>query len=1201
MVTYSTDRFRHPRGSVMILVVAVLGLLAVLGTVYIVASRTQRASSAAMNADYNFNLARQGVLATVQQVIGESMLDGNGAIGATGDAAITAARTFDYPERNIAPAGVTAYNAKLRDEPWLVAHMHYQDSASFPANKAPNDLTLLTPNLFNPSMGQFDIPPTTTTMFPYDNTVGVRGLSTVVGDQTTFGAGNTDTTADDPPTALSDAYIQLLPFSDISGVRYRYGVRIIDTNRMANLNTGANDDAAALADASGSYLTSVRLAPKSDLANMDYNFNNYFSYGTGNNGDGVTVGTTDMKTALQSSQVAATSGLGRAGFSSANAIFSLSGWQQQILHIENPSDPLLTLFQPTDELELRSYGEYGTSNPLRAAAFNSAASPNFRVWPYTLAVMYNTNSPPGFSPGGSVVGGNPRRRSYTFYSFSRAFRPYVDPKTLTTPIPDYTLLLTSSPTVNANALLTPSTTDYPLDGNNDTEIFPKIRLQQIHVNYPASFSTTAANDVPSNDAMFYLAMTASNLATLMESGVAPAPVAIVTPTADPAHPNVFSHDETVQYAANYVASRTNAMILDPALIDPTLPVGDPKQTNAYYLPAGPSFIDNTGICVRAGVSTGDPRSPTIYLHERDFGKSTNTTLPTLDTSQVTGGSGINLIALGYAAQPYINEVAVYLDTEDDPVVANKKNPVVKDFAIELYNPYDAALSLKGYHIKTATAEDLDLSAYYIPAGKFLVILTSTGSGHFAADPYLTQTSPKSLYDPKDVPTTGTYVLVTTDKLTISPTGGAITLYRPYFKRGNSGPTPDLAPVDQQTYAAAPDQLLDTANITEGTPKEFSLQRGNAPGSGGKYWGSAITASTRADGQTLGNVNASTPGSGLPLYDRYTASTGLTNGAAFTNINQFNQIMRVSHLFDGTDSANPAPVMLLSAKLPTLSATTAFYDKMQFPVDAQLHFDFYAAPYVYDTTPSSNPVTPPSTIPASGDIRAIHLLEQISFIDRVTDRNYQIPGANNIDKLRLPGQINVNTAYPDVLRAIPGIQTASDPDQAVANILAYRDRFPIGSANSANPAAYPRKAATPKIPATDFSTNYGGATSAARGIRSLSELLVPLAVTGAADLQSRDAVWASCYNLCTVRSDTFIVYGYMEAVRVNPAYPASPGHNNGTDWYAGVTDDPHDATKPNLRIAQRRWVALIDRSFSNYDRSDSKFTLPRVVAIKDLPQ
>jgi hypothetical protein len=91
------------------------------------------------------------------------------------------------------------------------------------------------------------------------------------------------------------------------------------------------------------------------------------------------------------------------------------------------------------------------------------------------------------------------------------------------------------------------------------------------------------------------------------------------------------------------------------------------------------------------------------------------------------------------------------------------------------------------------------------------------------------------------------------------------------------------------------------------------------------------------------------------------------------------------------------------------------------------------------------------------------------------------------------------------------------------------------------------------------------------------------------------------TLCTVRSDTFIVYGYMEAVRVNPAYPASPGHNNGTDWYAGVTDDPHDATKPNLRIAQRRWVALIDRSFSNYDRSDSKFTLPRVVAIKDLPQ
>lgn len=118
---------------------------------------------------------------------------------------------------------------------------------------------------------------------------------------------------------------------------------------------------------------------------------------------------------------------------------------------------------------------------------------------------------------------------------------------------------------------------------------------------------------------------------------------------------------------------------------------------------------------------------------------------------------------------------------------------------------------------------------------------------------------------------------------------------------------------------------------------------------------------------------------------------------------------------------------------------------------------------------------------------------------------------------------------------------------------------------------------------------------------MAEVLNIVGSTTATDLKTRDQDWSAMLNLCTVRSDTFVVYGFMEAVRANPAYTS---FDNASHWYGAVTDDPHDpnlATIPLLRIAQRRWVAIIDRSFSNYDRSDPKFTLPRVVAIKDLPQ
>jgi hypothetical protein len=323
--------------------------------------------------------------------------------------------------------------------------------------------------------------------------------------------------------------------------------------------------------------------------------------------------------------------------------------------------------------------------------------------------------------------------------------------------------------------------------------------------------------------------------------------------------------------------------------------------------------------------------------------------------------------------------------------------------------------------------------------------------------------------------------------------------------------------------------------------------------------------------------------------------------------EFARIMRITNEFDSTPNTTgllatgPTNGGLISDHLQTLTTppVKAPYTNMVMTasgtptdaVDAQILFDYYGDPAFYNTaTPTDSANT------GYHDVRAVRLLSQIALIERYSDTTIDIGGGpTDINKIRLPGRINVNTASPDVLRAIPNMN-----NQMVANIVAYRSRsknfsYGAGSTEGAKTSA-------------DFtdSNKYPG-----RGIRSLAELLVPLSDTSASatTIDVRDLAWGPICNLCTVRSDTFVVYGYIEAVRVNPQYSGT--HDNGASWYGPATDNVRDAnitTYPNLRVARRRWVAIIDRSFCNENRylSDGatpnrKFSLPKIVAIKDLPQ
>jgi hypothetical protein len=1066
---------RDRRGSVLILVVAVLALLVLMGTAYIVSARTDRANATAMSASNNVDLARDAVMSQVQQAIGSAMLDSKGNVGgydttgtytrATGPSAVAtalAARNYDYPELGTT-YGVTTANPTMQDEPWLAAKLHNPVSGK--------DISQLTQFPFDVQTGAYDglsgvtFPTTLTT---------TNGFS-VVYDQT-----RTDTSGDDPanpsamgqitPNSYADSYINLLPFSDASGVRYRFGVRILDTSRMANLNTGNPND--SLTDATGTNLASIRLAPNVVTPTNYYNL-------------------ADVAQTLQSSRAGALN------------FTAFSVWEPIVLSIEKPSTPNpLTLFDLSDELELRSYGEFGTAYTARPATST--------VWPNTLGNL-----------AGSLVKGNPSRRNYTAYSFSRRIRPYPDPTATASGVALPYALTSPTPAANFTGFGNPA---------SPANIWPTSTTGAatpvgISWNPDVSSGTTS-------DAAFYLTMAATNIATQMEScGYS------VLPGSALSSGFVYSADEARAFAANYMTFCWNGFAVDTT-------VASPPPGGAYTLPAGPSFIDDQGPCFRSATSL-------------------NTYVVQDCTSNLASTAASNIVYLGYAAQPFINEVAV--EESFDGTQVN-----ITDFAIELYNPYPVALSLNGFVLKFGASTPVSLTGKYIPAFGYLVINQNAGHLDAGITPGSGQGAAQVL--------AGAPGMVSTT--------GSVTLERTYYPRATTPPSGGvLAPIDEANFGTLISPPVPT---TSHTAVSYSLSRFNG---GNPAWAATVNtwAGAPQTPATLGATNSTTGGAGLVLYDRYAVATPPNPRNPLANIAEFNHVMRVCNEFNSSTGASVG-MGVVPTHLQTITSAASppppFSTAATTPGvwDAQLHFDFYGDPAFYSIAPQPN-------IDATGkhDIRAVKLFDSCAMIDRVANANFKVNGtALDINELRIPGQINVNTASGDVLFAIPGISvpTNPSPNLLIANILAYRDRDVSGTMK------YP--AVTGTANSTDFSSIPG------KGIRGLPELMVPILATlgtTPATLDARDQIWANICNLCTVRSDSFAVYGYLEAVRQNRNFTGF----NASSWYSSVSDDPNNTTSPLIRLGRRRWVAIVDRSFSNYAASDPKYSIPRVVAIKDLPQ
>jgi hypothetical protein len=1166
------------RGSVIVLVVAVLALLAVIGTVYIVSARTERGSAVAGSMAENLDLAQQAVNEQALRLVGESIYDANGRLGGQsaglGPFGRLAARRHDIAEANPL-AGVGVFDPSARDQSWLATDI-FRPTPADPTNVYTLDMTfpagrtqvkdaagpiLAPPGVFDPSApgdyGDFAIP-----VFTFNNgnpslnaavfnPNGGRGFFRVVTDTHYLQDGSR-------PPIVEDAFVQLLPFSEASGTRYRFGIRIIDTSRMANLNVGMPYNMGG--PSQGTYTPAM--AGPTVFENAGTFYNSYSISAPSIFNPAATFTLADQPGSLWGTPSAGNPGrLGAWATNATQTSYLDYYWGRAAFGFENPSaaggttySHLVAPFDLIDELELRALGNKGTMAVARPALGYNGGTP---VWPNTLG---NRN------PNSNNVQAGFWRNFYTTYSYSRELRRYADPIDGTT----NTLLA-------YEVLPSNGTWALPITGTRVWPAYPGC----VSVNPDISWYTPVSLSGQEQLSADTLAIAATNIATAMQMCI----------------PSGYSAAEARAFVANYLTCRWNSWV--------QLPDG------SFRLVDGPSFVDENGFCIRGGTAmpnNGEYSSP--------------------GSNGLNSGSA-NKVYLGYAAQPFINEVAVSYHFS-----AGTGQWTEEDCAVELYNPYDVPLSLEDFKLNVKSV-DVDFSGknLLIPARGYFVVTNVTGK--LDANPTAIPAAQRA-----DATTLGNAIAIE----------GAESVYlmRKYRTRGAANLNA-WAAVDQykvNSIAAKPaitpsadtDEIDFVARPNVADP-DISLP--NLPRWLATAHDPVVAAAKHVHGTaapdliTLGASNASDgiKTAIIPLYDRtidLCASTGAYDARytrlVLANIGDFNRIARITNEIDPLDAtvagASAGNGTISSQLFQKIDTPDAAVNDTTFKADAGVHFDFRTSPKNF--VPGAPP--PPSDY-KDGDLRAARLLQCLTFTDRLSDftidlgdnytsKTVSTPfGALNVpdrgaSKLRIPGQINVNTASAEVLASIPVLQ--QNPT-LIGHILAYRWRITTND---------------PRIPAgcrpatmVDFSNQL---EFPGYGIHTLSELQIPIMVAQVnasiplLTIDQRDQLWARLYNCLTVRSDTFVVYAYLEAVRQNPRYTGA--FNNSSDWYVtadvpgGITDSPNDSTRALLRTAKRRWVAIVDRSQANYSRYipseylppntallDPRFTGARIVAQKDMPR
>ena len=1174
-----TENPRHRRaGVVLIMVAAILALLALLGTIYIIMASADRQGVYASDKAMNMNFAQQSVLNILRGQMLRQTLDQNGnvlAIDPTSSppSATSIARFWDYPEMgdlvattptNTGPfyqVDVTQTTSQIApSQPWLVNDLPWEpytnyaagDEVVYPKAAIPPDmytlvcqkthtsggpgsdptatgnwqtvspipaseplLSFVTPYLYDPSTGQYDI--NLAWNFngsPSGSTGGTGGTVDAPNASVVWPRWNWTYSASPPPPAAPGTPDAVWNLLPYSGPD---GTRYRFAVRVVDLSGRLNLNSGYPGNSTTPDPSAPADAYGEYLSSAPIWLQN--------------VSSPDPAATFQNLQTS-TAPYGREG---TYGTYNLADWQTQLFHYELPIDPT-QFFGFASEMELLTYGSYGS-------AFDGAAP--FYCRP--AQILPNTL---GFHSG--------YRDFFTAYSWDRNYLPQP---TAQLPTPPFTF--------NGNPVW----------------------------NYPDLVELNAA---PGSAPPQTVGEVATNVATAaVECGLSPAPLSLGAVTI-PKWAHAFA------LAVNYATYR----------FDQGAAAGTPSL---YSLPYGPSYLDPSGtLHIRSGTPANNASYPTTMGDSTDY-------------------------YVGLAAQPFINEMEVEITRGGPPGPPGPR--AVSHWAIELMNPFPSttALSLAGWKLLVfdnpagtgSPAITVDLGAA-APNGFPSGIAPYTVAGNTQCfDVVFSDAGARAWLVPGSSAQTAAYAGGGT-----FPLVGAVEITRPLYNRsgGLAGEAVvDAMPFDFSALHPAPGQHLfgDIQRDNLNQP-EWGCDSAAADPPGG-----TVTAGSPTQDGTLGGFNgAAVVGApGVPLYDRFADGysplfgTGTTaaidSNLDLVNWDDLNSVARLCNIETSITTGSPRSLATLSYQIANPATTNPsgyYYVTAQAagqptftnePYQADAYFDFAYDPRAAFTCVNTT----------TGAVQP-SFLSMVSLNDRATVNPGGLP--NPIDAVRIPGKININTANANVLLTafsnVPyysyygstfGANQQAQQQQMAADVIAFRNRdaaagtvyVPTGSGTAAPVAtpAYPRTGGPPAYPGYGF--------------RSLGDMLVALipnlesSGNTVTTLQQRDAAWADVANFLTVRSDTFAVYGLVQALKLNGGYT---GAYSPTDWYnanqgkaigAGPTEytistDPNNANAEFILEGQKRFIAIIDRSLSNPANpsvSGAPVPQPQIVAVKDLPQ
>ena len=1131
--TKKNNIHRRP-GMILLLVVAVLVLLALMGTVYILSASTDKQVSYASNDQANLNYATEGMLSVVRADILNSTLGPAStplALGSTTPARVWTGPDLGYINNGIIntpmsdePTGTTP---QIASQPWLCGVMPWEPNTTYPegatvvstifnGGNPPSgaELVCSADHISNPaSLGS--MPPAAP-----NGSGSTNWLSRTPGGETPFISVLTSYLYDPNDGAFDIAYTGMglnpnrttgnggvvsVPNASVVMPAWRYNPSLAESGTSPPLTSFGTRDAMwnllPYSSPNGThYRFAVRIMDTSAMMNVNTGWianassptpspNNAYYAESGAAAAGYpiyAIGGTWGGDSSASMQAANLTPPTRAG-SYQPTNYDLLGWQQELQYYENQGAPntsgeYTNLYGSGTELQWLAYGGAGGQFGLFTTNRLATQLPD-TFGPSSAAAEY-------FGPGYQAF--------YTTYSWNRQ---YASAQAENSP----------------QSLTTRATSLYPA-----------------RVNLNAPISPTNPSQVGT--------LTTQIASALQTCG--------------------FAQQHCYAYAINY---------LDYRLISPT-----------------PATIGGGTLTYSNG--------------------STSTTA-------TIAGAPANVAMVANALQPFVNEFEVSLNNTGGG--AN-----VTAYGVELYNPYTVVANVGGWQIQFFSSALASEGVFTIPTG------TTVPAGGYLVIDY---------GSPPGAPTTS--VASTVAASALSPTADYVALEAPcpgapalgsvtagFCVADATGFTLNAAPPNGKSY-------VDVSRSDIGTGYENAIP------------GLVSVAPSATPDSSLGAANPAatangSSGASVPLYNRlngypggnFPATVLQSEGYPIVNWADANCIARLCS-YDTASGFEPVTWQLgqvtssvIQNDVPKDSTTTAGGYKALANEQglAQAYFDFPFDPRAALTS---------ADMPTTGAVEpsVLNMFSLVTRADNPSVTGAWLPYPNLLT--RTPGLINVNTAGEvplydaiyDAAYAAAGDVAATaalHTSELVADTIAYRDRL---AAQSNFPIFTSIAGAAATVTPTGTTPAYN--TYPGYNIKSLGDLLLAwlpeletISPNPTSFLQ-RDMLWAACANNFCVHSDSFAVYGLVQAIRLNPNYLSSGGTVNPTDWYNanqdiyGTSGYVEGALAPTPTVTlgtgtsartyipefilegQRRFVAIVDSSYS----TPPGVTAPKIVAIKYLPQ